>query len=144
MNSVVLIGRLAKDPDIRSAQSGTAVCRITVAVDRPPRQGEEKQADFIQVATFGKTAENIGKYMRKGRQAAVQGRIQTGSYKNREGQTVYTTEVIADRVEFIGSAHEEKHEEPKRQEQYKQQEISEYYDDDLPDAFASTDEEIPF
>ncbi len=104
MNSVVLIGRLARDPELSYAPSTqTAITRFTLAVDRPRRNGEDQGADFIRVTVFGKQAETCERYLSKGRQAAVQGRIQTGSYKNREGVTVYTTDVIADRVEFLGS-----------------------------------------
>lgn len=102
MNNVILIGRLTKDPEIRYPQSGTATCRFTLAVDRPTKQGEEKKADFIGCVAFGATAENVSKYKIKGDPLAVRGRIQTGSYKNKDGQTVYTTDVIAENVEFIG------------------------------------------
>ena len=102
MNSVVLIGRLTKVPEIKYiGENGTAVATFTLAIDRPARQGEEKKADFPRVAVFGKQAENCGKFLKKGLRAAVQGRIQTGSYKDRDGRTVYTTDVIADRVEFL-------------------------------------------
>ena len=103
MNSVVLIGRLARDPELRYTPStNTPITQITVAVDRPTQQGQERQADFIRVTVFGRQAETVNQFLRKGRQVAVQGRIQTGSYKNRDGQTVYTTDVVADRVEFLG------------------------------------------
>ena len=103
MNSVVLIGRLARDPELSyTPNTQTAVTRFTLAVDRPRRQGEDQGADFIRVTVFGRQAETCDRYLSKGRQAAVQGRIQTGSYKNREGVTVYTTDIIADRVEFLG------------------------------------------
>ena len=104
MNSVVLIGRLARDPELRyTPGSQTAVAHFTLAVDRPAGQGREREADFIRITVFGKQAETVDRYLSKGRQVAVQGRIQTGSYQNRDGQTVYTTDVIADRVEFLGS-----------------------------------------
>ena len=103
MNSVVLIGRLARDPELSyTPNTQTAVTRFTLAVDRPRRQGEDQGADFIRVTVFGRQAETCDRYLSKGRQAAVLGRIQTGSYKNREGVTVYTTDIIADRVEFLG------------------------------------------
>ncbi len=102
MNSVVLIGRLARDPELRYTPNNTAVTHFTLAVDRPMQQGQERQADFIRITVFGRQAETVERYLKKGRQAAVQGRIQTGSYRNRDGQTVYTTDVIADRVEFLG------------------------------------------
>jgi len=100
MNNVVLIGRLTKDPELRYIpESQNAVATFTLAVDRP--FGKEKQADFIRITVFGKAAENCEKYLIKGRLVGVQGRLQTGSYKNKDGATVYTTDVIADRVEFL-------------------------------------------
>lgn len=99
MNNVTLIGRLTKDPEIR--QGNTAVANFTLAIDRPVRQGEEKKTDFPRIVAFGKTAENCERFLAKGRLVGVQGRIQTGSYKDRDGRTVYTTDVIADRVEFL-------------------------------------------
>lgn len=99
MNSVVIIGRLTKEPDLRYTPSQMAVCKVTIAVDRI---GKDKGADFIPVTVFGKQAENLDRYMTKGRQIAVQGRIQTGSYEKKDGTKVYTTDVIADRVEFLG------------------------------------------
>ncbi len=104
MNSVVLIGRLTRDPELSyTPNTQTAVTRFTIAVDRPKRQGEDQGADFIRITVWGRQAENCDRYLSKGRQVAVSGRIQTGSYKNREGITVYTTEVVADRVEFLSS-----------------------------------------
>ena len=105
MNSVVLIGRLCADPELSyTPNTQTAVCRFTLAVDRPKRQGEDQGADFIRITVWGKQAENCDRYISKGRQVAVMGRIQTGSYKDRNGETVYTTDVVADRVEFLGGA----------------------------------------
>ena len=104
MNSVVLIGRLARDPELSyTPNTQTAVCHFTLAVDRPRRQGEERGADFLRITVFGRQAENCDRFLAKGRQAADHGRIETGSYKNREGVTVYTTDIIADNVEFLGS-----------------------------------------
>ncbi len=101
MNNVVLIGRLTRDPEIRYiSESQTAVATFTLAVERPFSR-EKKQADFIRITVFGKSAENCEKYLKKGRLTAVQGRIQTGSYQNKDGVTVYTTDVVADRVEFL-------------------------------------------
>lgn len=102
MNSVVLIGRLTKDPEVRYiTDKQLAVATFTLAIDRPSRKDEEKKADFPRVNVFGKQAENCEKYLKKGMKAAVQGRIQTGSFTNKEGATVYTTDVVADRVEFL-------------------------------------------
>ena len=102
MNSVVLIGRLTRDPELRyTAGSQMAVASFTVAIDRPVRAGGEKQTDFPRVTVFGKQSENCEKFLAKGRLVGVQGRIQTGSYTNKDGVTVYTTDVVADRVEFL-------------------------------------------
>jgi single-strand DNA-binding protein len=101
MNLVIVIGRLTKDPEVRYSNTGIAIASFTVAVDRPVRQGEEKKADFPRVTVFGKQAENCEKYLTKGRKVAVEGRIQTGSYQDKDGRTVYTTDVVANRVEFL-------------------------------------------
>ena len=104
MNSVVLIGRLTRDPELSyTPNTQTAVAHFSIAVDRPRRNGEDAGADFIRITVFGKQAETCDRYLQKGRQVAVLGRIQTGSYKNKDGVTVYTTDVIADRVEFLGN-----------------------------------------
>ncbi len=104
MNNVILIGRLARDPELTyTSTTQTAWCKFTIAVDRPKRNGEEAGADFIKISVWGKQAENCDRYLSKGKQVAIMGRINTGSYTNREGQTVYTTDVVADRVEFIGA-----------------------------------------
>lgn len=100
MNAVQLIGRLTKDPEIRHTDDQMAIARFTVAIDRPPRDGK-KEADFPNVVVFGKQAENCGKYTAKGKLIGIEGRIQTGSYTNKNGDKVYTTDVIANRVEFI-------------------------------------------
>lgn len=100
MNNVVLIGRLTRDPELRYIpESQNAVATFTIAVDRP--FAKDKQADFIRITVFGKPAENCERFLAKGRQVAIQGRLQTGSYKDKEGRTVYTTDVIAERVEFL-------------------------------------------
>ena len=109
LNSVVLIGRLTRDPELRYTQSGTATAQFTLAVDRnlsrDKRQEMESKgqptADFIRVVTWGKTAELCGNYLSKGTMTAVQGRIQTGSYMNQQGQRVYTTDVVAESVKFL-------------------------------------------
>ena len=103
MNNVVLIGRLTKDPETRYAtgQDQMAVTNFTLAIDRLVRQGQEKQTDYIRIKVFGRMAENCDRYLAKGRRVGVQGRIQTGSYTNKDGQTVYTTDVVANNVEFL-------------------------------------------
>ena len=102
MNSVSLIGRLTRDPDVRyGSETQMAVARFTIAIDRQQGRNGEKQTDFPSIVCFGKTAELVEKYMSKGRLVGIQGRIQTGSYTNKDGQKVYTTDVVADRVEFL-------------------------------------------
>lgn len=101
MNSVQLIGRLCSDPYMTDSAT-TSVAKMTLAVDRPPTKDGEKQADFPRVIAFGKTAEMVSRYLTKGRKIAVTGRIQTGSYA-KAGQTIYTCDVVADRIEFLDS-----------------------------------------
>lgn len=102
MNNVSLMGRSVKDPDVRTAGS-TKVGRITLAVDRRYKKEGEPSADFISCVAFGKTAEALEKYVRKGTKIALTGRIQTGSYTNKDGNKVYTTDVIMDSWEFAES-----------------------------------------
>ena len=102
MNSVVLIGRLTRDPEIKyTTDSQLTVATFSIAIDRVQRAGKEKQTDFPRITVFGKQAEACEKYLVKGKMVGVQGRLQTGSYKNKDGATVYTTDVVADRVEFL-------------------------------------------
>ena len=108
MNTVNLIGRLTRDPETRETQNGLSICGFSIAVDRP---GKEKQTDYPRIKVFGKTAESCQKYLTKGSLVGIVGRIQTGSYKDKNGNTVYTTDVVADKVDFIPSA--QKREEPK-------------------------------
>lgn len=104
MNSVNLVGRLTRDPEVRYTSSQMAVARFSIAIDRgKDTDGNDRGADFPNVVVFGKQAENCEKYLEKGRQVAITGRIQTGSYTKQDGTKVYTTDVVADRVEFIGS-----------------------------------------
>jgi single-strand DNA-binding protein len=101
MNSVQLVGRLTKDPNVNYANSGTSVASFTVACDRKFKQEGGPSADFISCKAFGKTAEFIEKYFAKGQRIGLNGRIQTGSYQNKDGQTVYTTDVKVENVEFV-------------------------------------------
>lgn len=103
MNKAMLTGRLTKDPNVKytSGENQMCVARFTLAVDRRGKKEEGKQsADFISCVAFGKTGEHIEKYYRKGMKADIVGRIQTGSYKKENGDTVYTTDVVIDEVEF--------------------------------------------
>ena len=108
MNSVILIGRITKDIELRYTQQQMAVAQFTIAVDRM----KNDEADFPRITAFGKTAENTANYMHKGSKIAVQGRLQTGSYQDKDGKTVYTTDVIADRVEFLDGKKEDADIEP--------------------------------
>ena len=106
MNKVILMGRLTRDPEVRYSQGeqATAIARYTVAVDRRfRRDGDSQTADFIGCVAFGRQAEFAEKYLRKGTKIALTGRIQTGSYTNRDGQKVYTTEVVVEEQEFAES-----------------------------------------
>ena len=102
MNKVILMGRLTRDPEVRysAGESGTAIARYTLAVDRRFKRDGEATADFISCVCFGRTAEFAEKYFRQGLKIIVSGRIQTGSYTNRDGQKVYTTEVVVEEQEF--------------------------------------------
>lgn len=113
MNSVNLIGHLTRDPELRYTQSQQAVCTFTLAVDKGLSRDKREElesagkptADFPRIMVFGKMAENTSTYLSKGSQCGVIGRIQTGSYQDREsGKTVYTTDIIADSVEFLNSS----------------------------------------
>ncbi|MBQ9027430.1 MAG: single-stranded DNA-binding protein [Lachnospiraceae bacterium] len=138
MNSVVLMGRLTRDPEVRFRQGQEQLCiaRYTLAVDRPRRQGQEQQADFISCVAFGRLGEFAEKYLKKGTKICISGHIQTGSYTNRDGVKVYTTDVIADHQEFAESRGDGSDNGQQAQRE------------DLPDGFrdipAGIEEELPF
>ena len=137
MNNVQLIGRLTAEPELKHTQSGKGFTRFTVAVDRPTKQGEEKQADFINVVSWNKTAEFVSKYFTKGQRIALTGSIRTGSYTDRDGNKRNTFEVWAENVEFCGSK-TEKH---MAQSQPEQQKTSE----NKPDIeYIPNDADLPF
>lgn len=106
MNNVILIGRLVRDPEIRQTASGMCTARYTIAVDRQlsaekRNQPDTQKADFISCTAFGKTAEFVQNYLTQGMKICVRGHIQTGSYTNKDGQKVYTTDVVVDQHEFV-------------------------------------------
>lgn len=105
MNKVILMGRLTRDPEVRYSQGDTptAIARYTLAADRRVRKDNEASADFIGCVAFGKSAEFAEKYLRKGTKLVITGRIQTGSYTNKDGQKVYTTDVVVEDQEFAES-----------------------------------------
>ena len=109
MNKVLLIGRLTKDPDLRYTQSGMAVCQFTLAVNKNLSKDKKEEleaqnkptADFPRIIVWGKMGENASRYLKKGSQCAVEGAIQTGSYEDNNGNRVYTTDIVAQHVEFL-------------------------------------------
>lgn len=127
MNLCALIGRTTRDPEVRyTAGTQMAVAKFTIAID--DGYGEKKRTNFIPVTVFGKAAEACEKYLTKGRLVGVEGKIQTGSYQNKEGQTVYTTDVIASKVKFLewGEKDGDRGKQP------------------APEGFSYIDEDIPF
>ena len=128
MNSVHLIGRLTRDPEVRyTAGTQMAVATFTLAIDRPVAKDKEKHTDFPRVTVFGRQAESCERFLKKGLRCAVIGSLQTGSYQ-KDGVTVYTTDVIANRVEFLDWG-----------DNKPAQEV-----DAAPDGFSAIDEDIPF
>lgn len=130
MNIVALSGRLVRDPEVRYTSDQMCVATFTLAVDR---HDKEKHTDFPRITVFGKQAENVEKYCKRGKPVEVYGEIRTGSYKNSRGETVYTTDVTAGRVQFLP---EPKHTEP---EQPRPEATQPAQMD-----FASIDEDVPF
>ncbi len=148
MNSVILVGRLTRDPEIRYfSENQRAVTTFTLAVDRP--YAKDGGADFLRIVVYGKSAENCATYLSKGSQVAVQGRIQTGSYETKTGEKRYTTDIIADRVEFLQKAGGQGQGAPRQQ----RQDFQSPFDQgggmgSIPDGFQAFDDEdddnIPF
>ncbi|WP_290457790.1 single-stranded DNA-binding protein [Faecalibaculum rodentium] len=120
MNNVNLIGRLTKDPELRQSRSGTATLKFTLAVDRRFKQQGQPDADFINCLAFGKSAETIAQYCRKGNKLAVTGRIQTGSYEKQDGSRVYTFDVVVNEFEFLTPKSENKQQQPYQQQNFQQ------------------------
>lgn len=134
MNKVLLIGRLTRDPEVLyKQQNNTAVARYNLAVDRMVKRDSERSADFIRCVCFGKTAEFAEKYFYKGIKIAITGRIQTGSYTDREGQTVYTTDIVVENQEFCESRSASSAAQP-----------SPYSSDQFMNIPEGIDEELPF
>ena len=148
MNSVCLVGRLTRDPEVRyGSQSQMAIARFSIAVDRPfaDRNGE-RQTDFIRIVCFGKSAEFVEKYFKKGMRVGVTGSLRTDSYTNKDGVNVSTVEVAADRVEFMESrAERESRESTGNYGGYSQPAPSQAPAGQAPEGFtALTDDDIPF
>lgn len=115
MNSVNLVGRLTKDPELRYTQSGVATVKFNLAVNRTVKREGQPEAEFISCAAFNKTAENLANYQKKGNLISVSGRIQTGSYE-KDGQRIYTTDVMCDNIQYL-----EKRQEGQQQQSYQSQ-----------------------
>ena len=133
MNQVNLIGRLTRDPDVRYNQNQMAVARFSIAINSG--YGDNERTDYPNIVVFGKQAENCEKYLTKGRLVAVNGRIQTGSYQNKDGNTVYTTDVVASRVEFLEWG--DRQGQAQGQSQARQEEA-------VPAGFQELEEDLPF
>lgn len=101
INSVVLVGRLTKDPELKYTQGGIASCRFTLAANRPFKTNGEQEADFINCVAWRKTAENMANFLKKGSLTGIEGRIQTSNFEGKDGNRVFMTEVVADSVQFL-------------------------------------------
>ena len=116
MNKVIMMGRLTKDPEIRYAQSGSAVAGFSIAVDRRFKRDGEPDADFFNCSAFGKTAEFLEKYVHKGTKVVIEGRLQNDSYTNKDGQKVTATKILVDSMEFAESKQASAENQPKAPE----------------------------
>ena len=110
INRVVMVGRMTRDPELRRTQNGSAVASFTLAMNRPKRNDEEQQADYISCVVWNKVAENVDKYCSKGSLVGVEGRLRSRSYDNAQGQRVYVTEVVCDSVQFLETKSKDKYE----------------------------------
>ena len=138
LNRVVLTGRLTRNPDLKYTQNGVAVANGNIACNRPfKNQQGENEADFINFVVWKKAAENLANYMKKGSQIGIDGRLQTRTYENNNGQTVFVTEVVADSVQFLESKGSQTQQQPQQNQQQHQTfgqagESLEISDDDMP------------
>lgn len=131
MNNWTGIGRLTKDPEVRYTTDQMAIARFSVAID--DGYGEKKKTNFIPIVVFGKQAENCERFLAKGKLVGIEGKIQTGSYENNEGKKVYTTDVIANRVQFLDFGNKT------------QENANQSGSDAIPEGFSAIDDEdIPF
>lgn len=153
MNKVILIGRLTRDPELRYTQSNQAVCSFSLALDRKMSRDKREEAeannrptaDFPRVIVWGKMGENASRYLFKGSQCAVEGRIQTGSYQDREtGKTIYTTDIVADSVEYLSNLtqNERKDSRGTRTYQGNNNQSEDFFEDDFSEI--QDDGRIPF
>ena len=145
MNKVFLIGRLVADPDLRYTQSNKPVADFRLAVNRQyTDESGERKADFINIITWGKQAENVKQYIEKGSQVAVDGRIQTRNYENDEGKKIYVTEVLAERVQFLDTKKGNSQEEVSPADFEEKEETDPYEDMGNQIEMEISDEDLPF
>ena len=145
MNRVVLVGRLTKDPELRTTASGISQTRFTLAVNRRTAgEGGQREADFISCVAWRGTAEAIAKYLKKGRELAVEGRIQTGSYDAQDGTKRYTTDVVVDNFTFIGSGAGANTNDNGSSSDIATTDVSEDPFKDFGDEVALSDDDLPF
>lgn len=104
LNLALLIGRLGKDPELRYVASGTAICKFSIAVDVPKKDGSKQLPDWFNIVAFGKTGENCSQYLTKGREVFIEGQVKPRSYEDKEGNKRYITEIWASRVQFLGGS----------------------------------------
>ncbi|HDH6713474.1 TPA: single-stranded DNA-binding protein [Staphylococcus aureus] len=141
LNRIVLVGRLTKDPELRSTPNGVNVGTFTLAVNRTFTNAQgEREADFINVVVFKKQAENVKNYLSKGSLAGVDGRLQTRNYENKDGQRVFVTEVVADSVQFL----EPKNNNQQPNNNYHQQRQTQTGNNPFDNTIAITDDDLPF
>lgn len=148
MNKVILMGRLTRDPEVRYSQgeNATAVARFTLAVDRRIKRDNEASVDYINCVSFGRSAEFAEKYFHKGTKIAIAGRIQTGSYTNKDGQKVYTTDIVIEEQDFAESkAASQQNNSGNAQNASNNQQAQQPKTQTSPDGFMSADDEgLPF
>lgn len=146
MNKVFLIGRLVADPDLRYTQSNKPVADFRLAVNRQyTDESGERKADFINIITWGKQAENVKQYIEKGSQVAVDGRIQTRNYENDEGKKIYVTEVLAERVQFLDTKKIETNKQDVSPADFEEKEETDPYEDmGNQIEMEISDEDLPF
>ena len=143
MNKVILVGRLTKDPELRTTTSGKSVATFTVAIDRKFKQDGQPDADFFNIISWGRQAEVISQYLGKGRQIALTGRLQTRSYNAQDGSKRYVTEVVLEEFDFIGS--KQKNEAQTHETLVKTQEGTESFDLGDDDFYLKADDDdVPF
>ena len=153
MNKVFLVGRLTRDPELRYTVNNVAVCRFSLAVDRPKQDDKEQKADFLNCVAYDKLGENITKYQNKGNQLAIAGSIQTGSYEAQDGTKRYTTDIVVNEAQFLTTKAEQQNsgqetetaENPKHDlEPYKQMAAKIEMDEDYNPEMHVEDGELPF